>query len=70
MPWFDSYDAADIRRRERIREHGGVVAPSGAVLYPDRPDPTPPAPVLPPEPMPEPAMPGLLGWIVALITTR
>lgn len=70
MPWFDTYDEADIRRRERIRANGGVIAPSGAVLYPATQAPPPPAPVLPPEPPPEPAMPSLLGWIVALIVRR
>ena len=69
MPWFEIYDEADARRRDRIRGRGGVIAPSGAVLYPSNPTPPPPAPILPP-PDPEPIGRGLLGWIVALITTR
>lgn len=71
-PFFDAYDEADARRRERIRAVGGVIAPSGAVLYPTKS--IPPAPILPPiEPdddPAEPAMPGLLGWLISLITTR
>lgn len=83
MPWFDIYDEADARRRERIRANGGVIAPSGAVLYPA---PTPPQPRLQAPTQadyvlfgskraqarqnPEPISRGLLGWIVALITAR
>lgn len=71
MPWYEIFDEADALRRDRIRDHGGVIAPSGAVLYPSNPTPSPPAPILPPMlPDPEPIGRGLLGWIVALITTR
>ena len=74
MPWFEIYEEAATARRERIQTHGGLIAPSGAVLYPVEPipprlAPSPPAPILPP-PDPEPIGRGLLGWIVALINTR
>ncbi|WP_446224959.1 hypothetical protein ACTWPB_07530 [Nocardia sp. IBHARD005] len=61
-PVYVQFEEAARRRAERLRN------------TPPRPTPPPPAPILPPiEPDDEPytpAMPGLLGWIVALITTR
>ncbi|MFD4457681.1 hypothetical protein [Nocardia sp. NPDC058480] len=61
MPWYEVYDNARAARMARLRNDSPppVLAPT----------PSPPAPVLPP-PDPEPVGRGLLGWIVALITTR
>lgn len=60
-PFYLHGEAAYARRMERMRSN------------PPRPTSSPPAPILPPaesdEPL-EPAMPGLLGVIVALITLR
>ncbi|MFC4124910.1 hypothetical protein [Nocardia rhizosphaerae] len=78
MPWWDVYEADELRRRERIRANGGVIGPDGAAIYPTKADPpapsppprpSPPAPIMPPEPV-TPPVPGLLGWIVALIVKR
>lgn len=60
-PVYIHLEEAGRRRAARLRDN------------PPPPSPPPPAPILPPvepdEPV-EPAFPGLLGWIVALITTR
>ncbi|MFC9966314.1 hypothetical protein ACFVH4_18960 [Nocardia ignorata] len=53
-PVWAQWERAAERRAARLRDN------------PPAPMPSPPAPILPPEPV-TPAVPGLLGWIVALI---
>lgn len=60
-PVYAQWERAAERRAARLRPD--PPRPIPARLAP------PPAPVLPPEPV-TPPVPGLLGWIVSLITRR
>lgn len=65
QPWFDAYETAPGRPTGLHVHAAGCVctcvpAPAAPFLPADEPDDEPLVP----------AMPGLLGWIVALITAR